>query len=213
MEMQTSPVRSPNARAHAHHAELLNGCTLADNFPSLDSVELNGGIVSGAATLNRYTGITVDGSSRVSYPAESFSDFTVVLSFTASSGGVIATNSNVKNDSADPGWSIWVDDDGVHATHGDGTATATECFLEGEFTDSTEHVVTYAVDLSGGTHTLYVDSSSDDSVTTVSGPIASTKRICVGAGYLSDNVTGIIGGIRIYNGSVLTEDDHSAYAS
>lgn len=208
------PIKNPNPRSHAFHAEIRRGCTLADTFASLARVEDNGGTVDGGATLDRFNGLTSDGYGRVNYPADGgMTDGSIVLAFKASSGGMIAGTAFLNSGIPEDGWCIWVDGDAVYATHSDGATIATACSVAGSFLDSEWHVVTYITNLTSGNHTLYLDAEeADEQSTSLSGPLGASQLIRIG-GYLHDNIVGSIRSFRLYNGTILTSSDHNAYAS
>jgi hypothetical protein len=208
----TFPVMSPNARSNCYHAEIRRGCTLADTFVSLEKVESNGGTVSGGCSFDRFSGMTTDGYGRISYPADGgITDGSIVLAFKATEPGMIAGTEYLSAGIPGDGYCIWIDEDGIYASHSDGATIATECEIEGDYLDDEWHVVTYVLDLSSNIHTLYCDDESDSQSTALSGPIGASSLIRIG-GYLHDNIVGSIRSFRIYNGTALAEGDHNAYA-
>ena len=209
----TSPVLSPNARSHCYHAEVLLGCTLADNFVGLRKVEENGGTVAGGCSFSRFTGMTTDGYGRVSYPSDGgISGGTLVLAFRATGGGMIAGTSYLTSGIPSDGYSVWADEDVVYASHSDGFTVATSCEVSGNFLDGEWHVLSYMIDLPNNIHALYVDESKDIQSTTIAGIVGSIAEIRIG-GYLHDNMVGSIRSFRLFNGSVLNVKDHNTYAS
>jgi len=200
-----------NPRNHATWAERQRGCIFADNFVSDSMVRINAGSLTGSPTVNRRA--TFDGSNKIIYPAVSTSDtFSVVTRAKMTAAGPIIGSASLHGGTPADGFEIWADASGIYATHSAGASIATQCDVTGSFLDGNWHTVTYTVDLGTDEHILYVDDeTADDQATTQAGPIGAASLINIG-GVGTNYMTGSVHGVRIYN-TVLTEEEHAAYAS
>jgi len=195
------------AREHAHNSEISIGCTFAENFMNEALTEANDGAVDALATIDRVNGLVSTSEPGAVFPPFDLDDGSLVVLFNKTVAGLLYYTVDLSAGVPADGWCIWIEADGIHATHSNGSSIATECLVEGNFLDGETYALTYTVDLTGDEHILYVDSESDDQETTISGPLASGVEINV------SGVAGSVFSVRIFDGVVLTEEDHNAYSA
>jgi hypothetical protein len=204
-----------NARLAAEPCELMRGCTFADNFVTLTRIALNNGADTGTGNTADQA-LTTDGNGWITYEPQPQSDtFSVVINFSASSlasgDKILVSNvwQRLINGSPDNGFTIWVDADGVKANHRSNATLPTQCEVDLDYSDGVSRTVTYVVDLTGGTHTLYVAAlDADSQTTTVTGTIGS--RALTVSGFATYNFAGTVNRIRIFD-QLLTESEHDMY--
>jgi hypothetical protein len=192
----------------------MRGARFAENFVSSYRVGLNNGTVQGSgSTLSR--GLTVDGNGYLEFDAVPMNGvFSMVIRFSAAvtSTGILFGNQNLILGTPATGWCVWVDADGVKATHATGAAVATNCEVDFDYADGLTHTVTYVVNLTGGDHSLYVDSLDVDTESTaLSGPLGASANLLI-AGDGTDNFIGSISKIRLFDAE-LTEAEHDVYTA
>ena len=194
----------PHTRCHP--AEV--GALFGEEFRTLNRVTENGGDVWGSVSFDRFLGVVSDGTGVLRYAAISVTDATAIIRFRLDGPGSLFGTRPLSEGTPLDGWEIWVDDDGIHATHSDGSTIAAECLIEGDFADGEEYTAFYTIDLTSGEHTLSIGSASVTESTSITGPLAAGAKIHVGG--FGDNAAGSISGARLF-GAVLTEGDRGAY--
>jgi hypothetical protein len=168
--LHTSPAE--RLRAHCVFAErFVSSGTMhdsaSDSGVSSDTVS-RGAIVGDNDTMFFYT-------PRVAKTKNKLSFFLKFRSKTFSKSGTIFRIQGLK-------FRIDVGDWGANAYHDD-NSSANSTFVSlfpGNYIDDVEHVLLYTVDLSAGTHALFIDGETDSGTTTVSGDISEISLQFIG---------------------------------
>jgi hypothetical protein len=194
----------------------MRSCSFADNFVTLTTIEENMGSDGGTGnTANR--GLSLAGTGWLAYDkVRQPGDFSVTFSFRTSTThtnatAIIATHNVITGPAVD-GFTIWVDPARVYANHSNGVSKPTACGVVIDYADGEWHTVTYIVNMTAGTHSLYVDSLAvDTETTTINEEISDTNVLNIGrvpGG--STYFTGDVHKVRIFD-AVLTEEEHDFY--
>lgn len=171
----------PNPRIHTIPAERMRArCVLACRFISDDCVTDNGGSVTGAPTVSR--GATITSGDTLSFNCHTLRDAQKATVFCALS---------VKEETSTDSISIYLDNDlevfislqsgVISAYHDDGVVTSPTLQITSEFADGETHYVSYSLDISAGSHTLYFDSESETGTTTATGTFTQVSISLSGA--------------------------------
>ena len=188
-------------------AEIFRGAIFGEEFRGEERVESNGGTITGNASFDRWDGFYSDGTGLIQYEPVNLTTGTVVCLFRALTDGVLLGTADLSQGVPSPGWCIWVDEDGVHATHSDGVTLATECFVTGEYLMSREHVLSYVIEPLSERHTLYVDDRAAMEATNQVGPFGDTVLQVGGP----NGFAGAIHAVKLFN-TALEPREHALYA-
>jgi hypothetical protein len=186
----------------------MRGCTFADNFVTLSRIADNYGTVNGTGTTADY-GLTTDGNGWISYDSVTQDGTaTAVVRFRtteAASAGTVLLSTSV---GAPGGFAIYLTATSVEALYGKTPTIETALSVDVDYTDGEWHTATYVMDMTGNSHTLYVDDlDADTAATTLDTEIGSTVRV---AGDGTNNFAGDIDKARIFD-QLLTEEEHVLY--
>lgn len=206
----------PNPRLAALPCELMRGCTFAEDFVTETRVALNMGALVGTGNTVDHA-IETDGNGYVSFTECPLQDdlISVVIRFSAtalaSTAAILLSNSGASliADSNADGICIWVDATGVKANHGNGAIVPTKCSVALDYSDGEEHCLTYVINMTAGTHSLYVDALAvNTQATTINEEIGASTLLV--AGSATNKFTGTIERVRVFE-QALTEDEHDLY--
>ncbi|MCP4548683.1 MAG: LamG domain-containing protein, partial [bacterium] len=198
-----------NPRLNALPCERMRGCTFAEDFVTWTRAQVN--LASGyGSTFVMDHGLTTEEAtlSFPTYPATPHDDqFTVVLQFntsaTSTAGTLAATGDFASNED---GFYIRVTATGVTATFYGNSTQETPLTVACDYADGETHTVTYVVDMTGNSHTLYVDDlDAATGATTVDETIGEDQPLGFGL-YFEGEITKA----RTF-GAVLTEEEHDVY--
>ena len=199
-----------NPRLAALPCELMRGCSFADNLVTAATVLNNNGTEAGAGGVFDHGG-TFAGNGYIYYDIVTQpSGFSVKVQFettyTVTIRGPLISNAMTGQD----GFWIYLTPTGVYAQHGNGSQPHTACEVAIAYADGEIHTVTYVVDMTGGTHTLYVDAlAAVTESTAINEEIGTTETVLIGK-YSTSRFTGTIYKPRIFN-ALLTQEEHDMY--
>jgi hypothetical protein len=188
----------------------MRGCSFAENFISEALVALNNG-VAGVTGGTIDHGLTTDGTGRYKFDVVAQAgDFSAVVKFAtttnhATTPGSLLTNLGV----GQSGFIVYVEDGKVSATMSTGAALETAVSVSLDYDDGEEHTVTYVVNKTAGTHTLYVDdlAAATGSIS-ITGSTGQNLVYCNGGNGV--NFIGTTYEPRIFD-ALLTQEEHDLY--
>lgn len=212
-----------NARLAALPCELMRGALFAEDFVTKTRMQNAFGVFYGSGE-SVSDGYTTAGAAYVKYDSVDTigdSDYvSIVLRFststTQSTNVLVAGTANYNLTIGTPvsGFHIWVDADGVKANHSDGVSAPTQCEVDLDYADGEIHTVTYLIDMSSGSHSLYVDALDvDTQATTIDANLAGASGIWLtsaGGHPSSTRFSGTLYKMRVFD-QLLTEAEHDLY--
>ena len=149
-----------NPRLAALPCELMRGCSFADNFVNLTRIADNFGTDTGTGNTANH-GLVTNGSGYIVYDIVSQpGNFSITFSFKAaavSADGHLISSGDIAPGYIEDGFDIYVDATGIRANAGGGGNSSDPCTVDIAYADSVHHTVTYVVNKTAGTHSLYVD--------------------------------------------------------
>ena len=200
-----------NPRLNGYPWERMRGLSFAEFFNSVERVVANAGTDTGTGnTFNR--GLTLTGSGYVSYDIISQSGaFSAVLKFRtgAKHNGLLMGNANLMGGVAASGFCVWVTSDGfIKAAISNGSSVSTLSYEYRYDRSPAWMVVTYSVDITGGTHALYVEEDgSSTGAHAITGTLGAGAALVVGGDSVgATNFVGTIRWARIFS-VALTRDE------
>ncbi len=199
-----------NPRWFADPCERMAGCTFADNFVTEAEVEKNHGeFQGGGADVDH--GATIAGNGYIEYDIiPQPGGFSVVVRFstteTAATREPLISNAEAGTD----GFWIYLTPTGVYAQHGNGAEPHDACEVVLDYADGEVHTLSYVVDMSGGTHTLRVNTlAAVQETTAINEEIGTTDTLLIGK-YSTYRLDGTVYKARVLD-FLLSETDHDAY--
>jgi hypothetical protein len=199
-----------NPRWDALPCEMMRGCSFADDFLTEERIEQNNGASGGGGGTVDH-GLTFTGSGFFEYDIVTQpSGFSVTVRFlttyTVTTRGPLIRNATAGT----AGFWIYLTPTGVLAQHGNGSEPHDACEVAISYADGEIHTVTYVVDMTSGTHSLYVDALDVATETTaIDEEIGDVDIVTVGK-YSTSQFKGTIYKPRIFD-QLLTEAEHDDY--